>query len=312
MQPVNANNLVKYGDSFKRLGPTKRVEPFSTMKSVEDAILKYSALPCSADIIPLQAPYFTEFTYADILGGMLLRSFSAEINSRVINSLEYEKPDQKILDLFNAGIKDKYQMNSGYTGKHKSVVFLCGHNVFDRIVDTQLLYRIMDSDKSIVIKPHPITNDDLLRNLGANFGYDRILNKDISGIDVLRDCETVYGLSSSEISLVAILQEKHFVDITAYLQAWGGNIYPFLRATEHLGRKARSEIIESLFLNPKSGFLLPSMDEETLKYRINSYCSAALKEREPFEMVTPQRLMIVNQTVSARKREQHENDKSKQ
>lgn len=287
MRPINSQTLVNYGESFARIGSAKRAVPYTKLKTLEDLIIQNTSLPSSADISPTQPPYFTEFTYTDLLGGMLVRSFSAEINLRIARNAKDEDIDPARVEKFLASLTDKYALRSVNGYNYKRVVFLCGHNIFDRVVDSQKLYEIMDTDKSVVIKPHPISNDGLLRNLGNNFGYNRILDKDISGYDVMANCEDVICPTTSELAIVAILRGKKFTDITQYMQSWLGISSSIIR--ESNGSK---EKLLQLLLGSHSGFLLPDMETEEVIQRINNYCTDALKEREPFEMLTSQRLAV--------------------
>lgn len=289
MRPVNSQTLVSYGDSFNRIGNSKRAKPFSELKHIEDLIIKHAALPASADISPTQPPFFTEFTYTDMLGGMVIRTFSAEVNLRIDLKTDIENIvlDEQLVGDFFAGMSDKYQLKSQTPKDHKRVVFLCGHNIFDRIIDSQKLFEIMDTDKSVVIKPHPITNDILLRNLGNNFGYSRILDKDYSGFEILATCDEVITPNTSELAIVASLFDKKYTDITQYMQNWMGIMSSTIRA----GRGSKDRLLK-LLLGPDSGFLHPCMSEEEMIRRINSYCTKALQERQPFEMVSSQRLSV--------------------
>lgn len=289
MRPVNSQLLVNYGESFGRIGPTKRAKPFSEYETIERLIVKHATLPASADISPNHPPFFTEFTYTDLLGGMLIRSFSAEINHRIDSkrNLEKESYSKELLEAFNAGLTDKYSLKHEKTYDHKRVVFLCGHNIFDRIIDSQKLFQIMDSDKSVMIKPHPITNDILLRNLGNNFGYGRIIDKDASGFGVMDGCDEVITPNTSELAIVSTLLGKKFTDITNYMQSWMG----IASSISRFGYESKDRVLK-LLLGENSGFLHPSMSEEEIVSRINNYCALAMKERECFEMITAQRLSV--------------------
>ena len=297
MQPLNSKPLVSYGESFKRLGNTTRVVSYEKMKHVEDAILKYSHLPASADVSPIHPPFFTEFTYTDVLGGMYLRTFSAEINNRlVLKSLGIIEKKQYEIE-FLKNINDKYKLTCPDV-KYENVIFLPGHNIFDQVVDQQKLFELMDSDDSIVIKPHPISGDVLIRNLGQNFGYKRILDKDLAGHTLVLNCKNVYSVTTSELPIVAMLNGIPYHDITNYLSSYSGVLSPVTNYARKYSIDQRKQIILNLLLSEDSGFILPSMGTEEIKNRINKYCERALKEREVFKMTTPQRLTVQKPTVS--------------
>jgi hypothetical protein len=290
MRPINALNLQATGESFARIGPTvKRTVPYKELGNLEKAILANTPLPASADVSPSQPPYFTEFTYSDLLGGMAVRTFSAEINARICRDTPNEIIPEKTVEHFMSGLVDKYCLVNS-TKQYKRIVFLCGHNLFDRVVDSQMLFRLMDSDKSIVIKPHPITNDGLLRNLGNQFGYNRILEKDVSAFSLLDGCEEVITVTTSELSLMAVLLNKKFTDITQYMQNWAGqSAIPLYNALTYDNPRER---LLTLLLGEYSGFVLPDMEHEKILEKIDKYCSKAMEMRRPFEMITSQRLSI--------------------
>lgn len=300
MQPVNSKTFVQYGDSIKRLGQIKRTESYDKTKELEELIINTAAFPAATDVFPTQAPFFTEFVYTDMLGGMLLRSASAEINIRVARRKPLVIPSQENIDLFLSGIKDKYQQKTSNGKVYKKVAFICGTNIFDQAVDTQKLYEAMDTNPDMVIKPHPLTADNLLRNLGGNFGYSRILDKDISANELLQNCETAYTMYTSEIAVVATLAEKNVIDLTNYTARWRGISYTFMDSVKNIqDKKEKRDTILAAILDDCSGFVHPKMSVEEQTTRINTYCEAALEERKPFEMITGQRLSVVMQTRHA-------------
>lgn len=294
MQPINSKPLVKYGETFQRLGNTVRVSSYDSMKHLEKAILDNGFLPASADVSPIQPPFFTEFTYTDVLGGMLLRTFSAEINNRMVLDHHPSEISDELKSKFIQGISDKYQLKK-YVSGYKNIVFIPGHNIFDQVVDHQQLFKIMDSADDVVIKPHPISNESILRSLGQSFGYKRILDKDLSGVNLVLQCQNVYSVSTSEIPIVAMMNNINFHDITQYLNSHIGALSHIINKVKNSSNK--KEEILSLLLAEDSGFIMPCMDSDEIYYRISKYCMKALKHREIFKMTTPQRLSIHRPSV---------------
>lgn len=289
MRSINNLTLALNGESESRIGSLTRKVPYKAMAHIEQAIITRCPLNASADVSPIHPPFFQEFTYSDMLCGISLRTFSAEINARIAIKNIGTIPCQNLVDRFMANLDDKYKLKPT-TIRHEKIVFLCGHNIFDAVVDSQSLFRFMDENPDAVIKPHPLTSEGLLRNLGMQFGYHRILDHKESGFDLLQNCSTVVGLPTSELSIVAILLGKKFIDISQYMNNWGGVASPYLNAIAS-SQEPKSALLATL-LAKNSGFILRDATEDEITSRIDAFVTSAMSEREVFNMVTSQRLSV--------------------
>jgi hypothetical protein len=212
--PIGAISIESNGSDFNRIGPNTRSKASQTSILLEEAIKKVSPLPASFDVAPIQQHYFSEFAYYDFFGGLLLGTMSSEITAMLIeNSFLEAKEDRQVLSAFQEKVHDKYELDDICIKKGAEVIFLPGSNLIHAVNREIIDREILRNDK-LLIKPHPLTQDDTLRLLGINYGYGRILPPKSSGLAVLKAASKVYVSSNSEIGLAATALGTPIIDIT--------------------------------------------------------------------------------------------------
>ena len=295
-RPVDALVLHEQGEIQTRIGSEKRTTPYEKMKHIENLLIENSLFPISADVGPIHPPFFTEYSYCDVFGGFLVTTMSSEINYR--HTLNFTAPDSQdknclldrtVYDFIKNNMKDKYQQNSP-SGVHtfpEKVIFMTGSNLFMRVVDTNKLDEMMASD-DWYIKPHPLTNPHHLKEYGFKYGYDRIINKDISGHLVYQHTKTVGTLNTSEFALAALIDGKPCTDMTAFSERHGHGYSSFIEVT----RATDCPVLE-LLATKGSGFICSAMTDERIVEELHLYQRRTLQLRENFRMYTHQKLQVV-------------------
>jgi hypothetical protein len=270
-----------------KIGSLVRSKRNSWAESIEETIRRHSPYPITYDVGQIQTTRFTEYTYTELLSGAWIATQSREMNCR-INSLLINENEPIKLDDLASNLTDKYNLNSvehTHSGA-KKVVFVPGHNMLD-VSSVELITRLVHEDPDVVIKPHPLTNDETLGFLGTRFGWNRLADKMVSGNKMLLDADIVYTTSASEFSLSATALGKTVVNVSNFFNELVGAYYPishflFLAHKESVA-KAQS-VLSCLVNSNKSGLVFPWQDN--LEDRIKSYYENSLSVKQQYQCFT--------------------------
>ena len=100
---------------------------------------------------------------------------------------------------------DKYRLRRS-KDTHKFVIFLPGTNIINDILDWDKVENAVNQGAKL--KCHPITAPGLVANLKHRFGAENILDKKLSGHQLLTEASIVGCCQNSEMGLVALAQGK--------------------------------------------------------------------------------------------------------
>lgn len=266
----------KIGAEFAGL----RSAHLTELDALEEEVRAAAPLPISYDVTRLHPPYFMEFTYTELLGGIYVAPQSSEIAARVMTAaLEVEPGHDPVPAILARKQMDKYQLEAG-DGAHKRVAFLAGSNIFERAVCKEALSRAMQDDPDLVIKPHPMTNEDALRKIGRLYGYHRVLEPKSSGWACLLAAEEVLTLSTSEMGLYAVLLGKPITNLTRISYEPRAAYSPIYRLLWGQSPDEAKERLSRLLASPCSGFIHPS--DPTAPAKARAVMDLAMRLREPF------------------------------
>ena len=285
MKAPTAQTLKQVGNSEKRIGPdNKRSKASESSIHVEDIYLKHATLPCTFDVSPIQKPYFDEFTYHDVFGGIFGGTMNEEVNARIVeSSIKNVEPDftKKLVNSLN----DKYNLNSKLSESNcKKIIFFPGSNLL-HVVNLDLVDKIVYDDDSVRIKPHPIMTQDGLRQLGIRYGYWRLIPPSESGIDYLRQADFVWGTMNSEIGLIAAALKKPYVDVSKLVYMQKLTYATIHRLFKNNDVEYNHEIITKVLTSKSSGLLMPWHDD--LDQRAKEFFKSAMEIREVFKPSWP-------------------------
>lgn len=289
MQPINRIYLHEDGNCENRIGPNVRNPAISDSQNIEHLLNDLCPLALTCDVSSIHPPYFYEFSYHDMLGGICVTTLSAEITARVAAvaarlPARYEFPVDEAID--------KYVLNKPEK-KHRKVVFLAGGNATN-LLDQSALQRLMMDDEW-VIKLHPVTQTEMIRDLAALYGYHRLIEPEVSGMALLNEAEEVAAMSTSELFLLARLMDKPVVDLTRFDRAWLTTYGHITRLLD--GSDNDRVVINNVLMSDLSGHLRDSYGEKRNRELAENYYAAAMEEREKFRMVTNQRIQVADKTI---------------
>lgn len=248
-------------DQYNKLTPYKAL-----------VLLAEAACPLemSYDVSRVHHPYFLEFTWTTMLGGIYISPQSGWLTALLsrqaaqdASAVEYRPP-----------VADKYDL-ADPAGTFAHVVFIPGSNSFRGTISIEALTAVMRDQPDAVIKPHPMTAPGTIRELGREFGYHRILNPKASGATLLKACEVAYVSPTTELGLHGHLLGKRIVSVGNPLKearAAYGPLYAILREDP----AALPRILGS----DKGGFF--RADEPDLSGRLERYFANAMATREVF------------------------------
>jgi hypothetical protein len=255
---------------------------------VEKLIRTYCPLPITYDIGRLQLPYFNEYTYNDSMDAIYVSPQNTEVASIMSKrALEDEKNIRfDFNNSFDLGKNelntyDKYNLNKSTIDFNKKVVFPPGSNLFFKLVSKENLYRLMHEDQEVSIKPHPLSNNDLLRKLGRDFGYHRLIDHNLSGYTILERADYVWGTTASEMPIRAALLGKHVLNIGNFFEEQIGSHMPINRLLwNYSGEEAKVRATRVLS-SPLGGFFFP--EDPNLEENIKLYFKETMALRDGFK-----------------------------
>lgn len=283
------------GSQPQRIGRDNTRVKNDFIVEAEALLGKLAPIPMTFDVRPIHPPFFREFTYTDVLGGVIIHTMSAEINFR-LRKIAAETDAKDVFQL--EGFSDKYEMKQKKSGaRYPKVLFLAGTNSLD-FMDESILTEIA-MDPGWIVKPHPVTTDQTISDLIAMFGGDRVLNRHTSGHELLEQADVVGSTSASETFLKAALLGKEIVNVTSkakqHILSYGSyvGVYDMYKKagadTEELKRR-----MNNMLMSDYSGFITESFGTRRNTEIAKNYFAKAMELREPWRMETPQRLFVAD------------------
>lgn len=289
MKPIGRIYLTQNGNDEARIGDNKRNTRLPCLSGLESLVESLSPIALTCDINPFHPPYFREFCYLDMLGGLRLLSMSAEVNARIAEKAVALPANGEV----SVGKElDKYELLPP-AKKHRKVIFLPGSNAVS-ILDQSALQRLMTDDEWI-IKPHPVTDDGMLRDLAAIHGYHRILDRHVSGMALLEGADEVAVMTTSEIFLLARLMGKPVTDLTRFDRAWLTAHFPIARLLS--GDDSDVDTINRALTSDLCGYVKPEYPAMRNKEIASAFFAEAMRERENFKMISNQQLRVEDKTI---------------
>lgn len=270
--------FAKIGNFAKRSSRNKFAE------ECEPRIRELSPYPISYDVSQVQPCNFSEYSYTELLSGFWIYSQSLDVNCRLIqDACNYESETPIALESF---IDDKYSM-SGDISKYKhikKIVFLPGHNMLD-VASVEVIARLMHEDDNVYLKPHPITNDESLQLFATRFGWNKIIDKSVSGNRLLSNCDVVYTTSASELAMTATILGKEVINVSNFFNEGSGSYHAISRviflAHKHKGVEEAQRLLKNLYACPWSGVISKQSDNVT--ERIKNYYEMSLEYRDRYK-----------------------------
>ena len=255
-----------------------------------ERVLREKMLPDvpSFDVNSVQRADFNEWTYTEGLGFLLVSTQSVEINARLIEEAAAwaGPPEVDYAGQIASSLSDKWRLDAGNGLSVGSKVFFPPGANFGWIVNTDNVLRAFGLDPAWLLKPHPVTSDDDVREAKRAFGVTRILHRDSSGMKALRSAEAVGYTTTSEMGLVAMAAGKPVVDFTRFEFEHRGRYHPFYRAIRQSSEDP-SVVLNRILNCPWSGAVHLDMDNEEAGKRFQLYKEKSLELRASFRPLVP-------------------------
>ncbi|WP_163226442.1 hypothetical protein [Campylobacter fetus] len=264
-------------DAFnERTGNKLKRVNLEHLDRLEGLIKANSPFGASYDVNRTQGLDFCELSYTEIFkNAIYLTPQNTELAYKMafLAKISYlgdlEKDKQNLLN--KIAFKDKYKSAELCGNKISSVCFLSGSNTLKRTISINELIKWVHYDENMLIKPHPLTDEKDLNELGVLLGKNRVLKPEISAFDLLKNANRVYSTSSSEIGLYAALMGKEVVDITNFINADETAYAPLYRFINYPYNKDLSALI-SVLSSPLSGVFFHN--DDSLETKLKEYFKA--------------------------------------
>lgn len=242
----------------------------------------------SYDVTCTQPPYFHEFTIKELMGCAFVCPQSAEIAAQQVEEATQCSailgpavgPFDVVDAIMGRDLNDKYDLAPVEGPAFKRVAFLPGTNLFPSMVSKELLVRAMHRYEDMVIKPHPLTDENTIRDVGRLFGYERILEPMASGWAYLAAAEDVYVTTATEMGLYAVLMGKRIHNITHFPAEGRGGFNPFYSLLWDLDTAKAREVLHRALNAPGSGFIHP--EDPEAEFKMAAAFTLAMELRKPY------------------------------
>jgi hypothetical protein len=268
---------------------------------VEDYILQTAPLPITYDVNRPQNWYFNEYTYTEFMGGIAISPMNDEMACRnIISAMKNQSTfdvEQAIYDrLEKNGTLDKYTLTDMPSKKWKHVIVLPGTNLLPTHISKEIISRLMwEHGDNIALKPHPLTHEQDVTQMGKDFGKHRVIPANVSGWEVIKHADTVYTTSSTELAMYACLFGKTVKTIGSIFFERTGSYYPtFMHIAGESSRTARKNLLKILKSN-SSGIVFG--EDPNYEEKVDTFFKQTLKLRNKFKPIVYNSFSYPNRNV---------------
>ena len=154
-------------------------------------------------------PVIHGYTYTDVMSKFIyIRPASTEYSNNIMRVARNEKiTDEgiRIWEELQHKSGDKYKLRKKKLS-YPFVIFLPGTNILEAVVDKEKVKRAIAQGAHL--KCHPLTAPGMVANLKHQFGHDKIIDKKVSGHQLLEEASIVGCCKNSEMGLVALTKGK--------------------------------------------------------------------------------------------------------
>ena len=263
----------------KRIGSANQLtytpKKLTRLNIIEKIFQEKCHLPVQFDLMPCEDWYYPKYlTYTNVNRYMFLTTNSFEFNTRFfmhqLTAIDWKFMDTNIEQIFEEGeISDKYKLVSYEGDELDTVFFLPGTNI-DYLIDYTKIDEVMQSNSNVLLKPHPLTSKKHLAILANMYGWQNIIEKEVSGHDILKKTKNVFYTDNSEIGMKAYQMgkdPKHFNVLNLSQPMIYHSFYHILRANQ----SDVKSLISAFFSTPKFGMFDMNDPIDTLNNNVASF-----------------------------------------
>lgn len=251
----------------QKIGKDLKKVSLNHLKPLEKEILNNGYFTASYDVSRPQGSNFDEIAYTEVFkNAVYVTPLNDEMAYKMIN-LAYKNYSGKVDDDLEK-LKSKISFIDKYKSKtsginSKSICFLAGSNCLKASVSINTLKKWIYLDSELLLKPHPLTNEEDLKDIVKTFGISRVLDKDISAFELLNQAKRVYTTSASELGLNAKLLGKEVIDITRFTLSSQLTYSPLYR---YLNYPYELDDLVKVLSNPLSGVFFQGDENKVKEY----------------------------------------------
>jgi hypothetical protein len=203
---------------------------------------------------------------------------------RIIEECRKDRSEFNVEELFQTrlaalGTGDKYTLAGA--PPVAEVAILPGSNQLQTHVSKEILARVMWDNPAVMIKPHPLTNEDDFRGLQRAFSTRRVLHPKVSGWSVMNSANVIYCTSSTELDSYAVLSGKPVRNISNIFYERTGSYYPIFRLIVDMPVKTARKNLLSILSSSSSGILFP--EDPLWSQKLDAFFNRAMKLRKKFQ-----------------------------
>jgi hypothetical protein len=269
---------IKFRDSLYDLQP---LEDYFIAKCLEEGI-EYSH-DCTAH----ENTYFKTLNYTTYAGMFIMHPLQFDLQlfqmyDAKADNLESVGHLDFIESRIKAGTPGKYTLGNGEEmpsrrKKYKGVMVLPGSNKFyDTVHQFKFELICKKLGKDLVIKPHPITEEKILKEVKQFKGKAAMAEPLDNLYSLIENTDKVYTTHISETALTSLIMGKKIEPLEAGPGRFEGSF-------SHINHFCFSELdplktVGSIFASPKSGIVHPAVDKNWQK-KIDDYFSYILAQR---------------------------------
>jgi hypothetical protein len=275
----------------QKLGPfATRSDRNKWAESVEAVVRAKAPFPITYDVNSTQNTNFTEYAYTEFAGGLWVHTQALEINARLMDlaSRVMSPHPLETLAQFEQILTDKYNLQSS-DAKYRRVCFLPGHNMLE-VASTEQLARLVHEEEDVMFKLHPLTGDPAIDAIRRRTGWNRIISRDVSGMELLRNCEELYTSSASEFAITGTVLGKKIHNISNFHNEGSGAYHVVSRLLFKAKTVDQAQsILANLVDCPWSGLIFPWQSD--YEARLDAYYAKTLELRELYKPLCAPRMM---------------------
>ena len=261
------------------------------LKEVEDYFLKkveYLPVEVSHDVTANELSHYKTLNYTTYAGMFLISPLSyAPSVFQMYDAKCDALPDAGHIDWVMHNIKSDLQCkyvfadNTEFESKQRDFTHLAvlpGHNKFKQHVSKKKLTTIIEQHgKDLLLKPHPISHDVILREIPVLAKKCQVSDQKENLYSLMAKAKEIYTTHISETALTALIMGKKISPLDPYHNRLIGSyshINHFCFSTPDPLR-----VVGSIFASPKSGIIHPEIDEDW-QSKVDQYLDYTLSMRK--------------------------------
>jgi len=237
-----------------------------------DLTCKYNVGPLIGGVPPVKDntvivnSLVNAIAYHDSMGGILISTRNAELNCRNVDAILAIDMIDDISETIIFKLNDKYVLDNS-DEVYDKVAFIPGSNLF-HTVDWEKLHEVMIDNPFAMIKLHPVVTEKSAQTIKDKWP-GRVIDKGISGLQLLNASSTIWTSYNSEFGLIASLKKISFSNLSKWNDVFSMLYAPIYRNLKYKDLEHNKNIVSKVISSKRSGYIFPWQDD--WKERIEIY-----------------------------------------